>query len=1186
MGLPKPATKKTTTVVVRPGSPALCFRRTRIRVYDNVLLKDPRTGEIVGTAFMAEKPGTDLPAEILHGYALQELQREYARSDEHYVVVKSVFIDPKFADYPYTFAMKGAEVPEKLSDLYPQGRYVWDLNSCLRAEPSIDTAAQAQGNTVEPENVDRDVPVPSSPEIVAVPSSPDIEASASEEQSSKESGDEERGGDDLSEVPSDFDKSLYVITEMEVRIDQLVPFRSQARAVSSPHVESLLESFQQHGNDYGMGMISVGEKVTDTDQKLSPALPAEFWTGSGLERVTEPVVSPGTDEQYLKPFVVLNGLHRRAALMRMCTSCDPEMDSAERIKVAREFGFIRVRVVSRKDGRELSGYEVTVFGGMANEGTSRMRKPTFGDQLHLCMSFLQEILIHFPSKDVRAGNLASKLHAVNLIPSLSEITLVKYTRIAITFVKRPALYEVFYNLSENDETGGQLQLCHIQSAKFHNLFNEKEQIIVLQCLHEYQQQASLARTGSFTSPADSAFFQECRDKMDGLADIAVKTGCSMDQLWDRNVSPTRPGKVDSECSTMKWLVRSMARFDTKGTVKELEKRRAGRVRKFLATVRNAVYPDKTPKGVPTRSEPRPKRSATVARLSSSEMPALKRLATTTRSRASSSGERKTTSIVAPVSEVVRSGSRTGPSRSGERNRSSGSKQTPQPRKSPRSRKKPLVATPTKGKLSQGLNAGNCLQCNGETATVLTAPNGGEDHMLERIPPASRTRYEFDDDIPSEPPINSGTSDEWDGDRSWVNLLSVPPHRIWGGSNRIHHIAPWLRGMGVQDGHRSFYTLTTADLQRNHHAVYLHAQRLALKDPVMQRNPMCAGVRTDLSAEAMEWPELASWFLGKKKSELDNVGYCVLEGFFNDESISRGITPSLYDRNLVSELLDFYESIDHEAPRPSDPNVDTVWWEVKNDSEEDPGAVGKRYITSRYGVMEHVEGDASTSHYAALRAALDVRALQICVSLGLEEDGQQELAIPLSGSRIMTHSKGVKRQIAHTDFEITERAAEEFRATSNASYSVIWTGEDALPLVFWDSSHKYFQGPSQHSMMLAKVAVPRKVLVPPFSCVVLRGDVWHAGTGDSDITVEEKAKWTRRSLYRMHIYIGRQNMDIRPRPERTSYQVFFPSVIAGCAGFEPRDVAAIVEEDDEEEDDNVDDDYLEIARASTSGEESQ
>lgn len=94
------------------------------------------------------------------------------------------------------------------------------------------------------------------------------------------------------------------------------------------------------------------------------------------------------DGFYLKSYVVLNGLYRRDALLRICNEPFHQLSSEKRNKAALEFGLVRVNVWGRKDGKLLPGYETTAVGSMANEGTSRMRRPTFPDQLHLCMYFL------------------------------------------------------------------------------------------------------------------------------------------------------------------------------------------------------------------------------------------------------------------------------------------------------------------------------------------------------------------------------------------------------------------------------------------------------------------------------------------------------------------------------------------------------------------------------------------------------------------------------------------------------------------------------------------------------------------------------------------------------------------------------------------------------------------------------
>lgn len=197
------------------------------------------------------------------------------------------------------------------------------------------------------------------------------------------------------------------------------------------------------------------------------------------------------DGSYVKFFVVLNGLHRRDALLHQCRDLFHQAPSQKRNAAARDFGMVRVEVLRWKDGKTLSENEVTASGGLANENTSKRRRPTFSDQLHFRVSFLQEFFFKILSKYVRPGKMVFQIHAVKMMPSLFEKTLTKYARTAITFVRRPAFYKKDYRMSRSDVKGEQLQPAPVQCANFHNVFTEEEQLTLLDCLRGCQQQASL-----------------------------------------------------------------------------------------------------------------------------------------------------------------------------------------------------------------------------------------------------------------------------------------------------------------------------------------------------------------------------------------------------------------------------------------------------------------------------------------------------------------------------------------------------------------------------------------------------------------------------------------------------------------------------------------------------------------------
>ena len=939
---------KTGASPAKAGASPSAPKKMHVKIGQTVKLVLPGQDTVVGTAVIADNPAGSGPPQVLHGHRIADLQKEFGRPGEKYIVVKQAEIDAKFSDKPFPFGMKGADVPDTLSDVYPQGRYVWDEGSVRPMETQVSGADTASAQ-VEVEEVDagkdkggtedKKATVPEKEEVNDEDEEDDVEdntAKVPEKEEGEDNGGgeetegplkekgkggavetvvvppnndddddvrsigpEEFGGDDLSQIPDSLDKEDYSAEELRVRVDQLIPFRSQVRSISQKHVLDLEQSFNDHGNNYSFGMVMACTTAEGAPTHVAPTFPEELWEGINLGEDSM-VMEDDERGATLKAVTVVNGLHRKTSLMRICTHWASQEPSEARTAAMKEYGWLRVRLVRRVDGRPLSGLEMIILGGSANEGSSQIRKPTFSDQLHLCMAFLKEVQRSLPNKDVRAGNFAKKIVALRLLGSMSEATVLKYARVAITFSKEEALYDKFYALSESDgdEKEGLLKIGHFQSAKFHNMFAHDEQLILLECLHAYQTQASLSRTGNFSSPADSAFFQECRDIMDGLHDISVKKGWTMQQVWDADVSVQRGKKAAVPCSCLKWFIRSMARFNTSGNRKDLEKRRVHRVRKFLSDVRKAIYPDLAPKSVasPIKKRETQKRDAKTAALDKTR------------------GQQRNESKM-PRGLYGRGGS--GSTRG--------------------SRRGSTRASATTGRTKAGashLQTGTCLQCNEEEVTVLTAAEGGEEHMTSWLKKASKKRYEFDDDVPADFPVGYGRSDkEWEGDKDWVNLITVPPHRLWGGENRVKHVDPWLRGMGVQDGHRSFVCLTPADLERNHHAVYLHAARLGAEESVFSRNPAYNGSdpKADPSKESfedranrvgLENPEVGEWFLAQKKKELEEVGYCVLTGLFDDSKISPGPNHTVYSKDFVSPFFSFYSKTDPSQALNKNPEEDS------------------------------------------------------------------------------------------------------------------------------------------------------------------------------------------------------------------------------------------------------------------------
>lgn len=78
-----------------------------------------------------------------------------------------------------------------------------------------------------------------------------------------------------------------------MRADKLIPFRSQARSVSTTHVRALRESFCEYGKDYSIRMVSVVKKGVNTEKYTKQTLSDDFWEIVGTKAHMEAVELKG-----------------------------------------------------------------------------------------------------------------------------------------------------------------------------------------------------------------------------------------------------------------------------------------------------------------------------------------------------------------------------------------------------------------------------------------------------------------------------------------------------------------------------------------------------------------------------------------------------------------------------------------------------------------------------------------------------------------------------------------------------------------------------------------------------------------------------------------------------------------------------------------------------------------------------
>ena len=195
----------------------------------------------------------------------------------------------------------------------------------------------------------------------------------------------------------------------------------------------------------------------------------------------------------------------------------------------------------------------------------------------------------------------------------------------------------------------------------------------------------------------------------------------------------------------------------------------------------------------------------------------------------------------------------------------------------------------------------------------------------------------------------------------------------------------------------------------------------------------------------------------------------------------------------------------------------IWNDVnrgaRSDEEDQEGR--RRMVTTRDGVGELLLKKSPSAFFAKL--LLDACVGGIIDQLGTSSDWKSEegpLKLPVTGGRLILTEENCSRQSPHTDFSMG-LDSKRGQGTEEEDVSVslppelhiptafaVATGPDPATLLVWPYSHAILSETIQSRgatsvRSLAPRLPARKVVIPPFSVLLARGDLVHAGTGGHD-----------------------------------------------------------------------------------------
>jgi len=385
----------------------------------------------------------------------------------------------------------------------------------------------------------------------------------------------------------------------------------------------------------------------------------------------------------------------------------------------------------------------------------------------------------------------------------------------------------------------------------------------------------------------------------------------------------------------------------------------------------------------------------------------------------------------------------------------------------------------------------------------------------------------------------------------------PPHplqnlseRFWPEDPRIHVI---LRTLGFRPPHRSFLTGFSLNAYREIRnslmASILHHEH----DWFSELRSANTGEDGSLSpfASNMVTSEALTNFFRASRERLDSSGFVIFPRLFGSLSfISKSAVWPSMEHIMETDCLYSTASafITHwidaaptaEQIRSAQLSTDHFlsWSGIRNTTVDEALQIqsSSRLMHTKYAATTYYEESSGVESRLPIlksKCYMEVAIMQLCAWLRLVEEDWNEtrgdpdalfqcykhhtLSAPDTGGRlIITGTRDTPSQVTHLDysFSVDESLAPDGSSLRPPFFALISFGE-YVPLYVLEGSQRLLQRTSHDLSEIGSRLPLKQIVIPPWSLILLRGDLLHAGAGGADTAGKHAA--------RFHMYIMRKGV---------------------------------------------------------------
>lgn len=230
-----------------------------------------------------------------------------------------------------------------------------------------------------------------------------------------------------------------------------------------------------------------------------------------------------------------------------------------------------------------------------------------------------------------------------------------------------------------------------------------------------------------------------------------------------------------------------------------------------------------------------------------------------------------------------------------------------------------------------------------------------------------------------------------------------------------------------------------------------------------------------------------------RNRMDQKGYIVVPNvFWNSFAMS-----------WIRDVLKHFESRFSGENGPSGDENSDPWSQIRNAGDEEDKisalkGIGRYYINMAECLNEMIDSDSDVFRK---KCYMEIYLALFADDIINDRDCEHPLHFPSLGSKLLLTTDSASRQNCHFDFEINKFASTEpcelWRPARQVSYFSMISGETGFPLWIWDRAHTFQTGPKHLTEEILKTLRGQKIFIPPYSFLLVRGDIPHAGGGGSD-----------------------------------------------------------------------------------------